>query len=133
VAASPEAEQGESLRRTLVIHIALAAVAAAGFFVLAEPVGAWMGAPHVVPALQLLSAILLLYGIYTPLVGALNGTRRFLWQAGLDAAAATLRTIGLIGGAWWFAKNATAGFGGVEGASAGFVGGAVVVVLFALV
>ncbi len=133
VAASAEAERPESLRRTLVIHIGLAAVSAAGFFVLAKPVGAWMGAPHVVPALQILSAILLLYGIYTPLVGALNGTRRFLWQAGLDATAATLRTFGLIGGAWWFARTAADELGGVEGASVGFVGGAIAVVVFALV
>jgi len=133
VAGSPEAEQPESLRRTLLVHLGLAALSAVGFFVFAEPVGAWIGAPHVVPALQILSAILLLYGAYTPLVGALNGTRRFLWQAALDVTAATLRTCGLIGGAWWFAKSTADELGGVEGASVGFVGGAIAVTVLALV
>src|SRR5690606_6465445 len=84
VAASPEAEQAQAQRRTLLIHIALALLSAASFFALAGPVGRWVGAPHVVPALRILSAVLLLYGIYTPLVGALNGKKRFLTQAGLD-------------------------------------------------
>jgi stage V sporulation protein B len=150
VAASPEGEQEQALRRTLLLHLVLAVLAAASFFLLAEPVGDWMGAPHVVPALRILSAILFLYGIYTPLVGALNGKKRFVMQAGLDVFAATLRTIGLIGGAWWFSRSAVKaadaavgaagaagadgaqGLAGVEGASYGFVAGAVIVLLVAL-
>lgn len=151
VASSPEAEQAQAARRTLLVHTAMAVVAALGFFVLAGPVSDWMGAPHVAPALRILSAVLLLYGIYTPLVGALNGKQRFLAQAGLDVFAATLRTIGLIGGAWWLARQAAltgaageagaagvagaagaAGWGGVEGASLGFVAGAVIVMVVAL-
>lgn len=132
VAASAEGEQKQSLRRTFLLHGALALIAAVGFFVLAQPIGEWMGAPHVIPAFQILSAVLLLYGLYTPLVGALNGTKRFVWQAGLDVFAATLRTFGLIGGAWWLAKTATGGWGGVEGASLGFVAGAIIVLGVAL-
>ncbi len=132
VAASPETEQAQALRRTLLVHTALAVLAALGFFAFAGAVGDWMGAEHVVSALRILSVVLLLYGVYTPLVGAMNGKRRFVVQAGLDVFAATLRTIGLIGGAWWFANRAFEAYGGVEGACFGFVGGAIVVLLVAL-
>ena len=40
---------------------------------------------------------MVLYGVYAPLIGALNGQRRFFAQAGFDILAATLRTVGLGG------------------------------------
>jgi stage V sporulation protein B len=87
-----------------------------------------MGAPHITTMLGILSAVLLLYGVYTPLIGALNGRRRFLHQAGFDIASATLRTLGLVAGAAIVAQ----GGGGSPVASAGgscygFVFGALVV------
>jgi stage V sporulation protein B len=71
---------------------------------------------------------MLLYSLYAPLIGALNGQRRFLHQAGFDILAATLRTTGLVTGAWLFVKN---GHGGVEGAASGFVVGLVLLTLLA--
>ncbi len=68
-----------------------------------------------------------MYGLYTPLVGALNGQRRFLNQAVLDVIAATLRTVGLIVGSWWFVRNfahlggSEADIAGMNGASFGFL------------
>jgi stage V sporulation protein B len=122
-------EQPATVRRTFLVHAGLSAAAAAVFLALAPIVGRTIGAPHVVAALQLLSAILLLYGLYTPLVGVLNGRKKFTYQAGLDILAATLRTIGLVAGGY-FAGRA---FGlGVEGAVLGFIAGATIVLFVAL-
>lgn len=128
------------LRRVLTLSCVVALIVGGGFFLLARPVAHWMGAPHIALTLELLSVVMVVYGLYAPLVGALNGLRRFLAQAGLDVLAATLRTIGLIGGAYWFARRAAAAaevgesstFGGVEGAALGFIGGATIVLLVSL-
>jgi stage V sporulation protein B len=131
VAQSPGAEPA-ALRRTLVIHVGASAVIAAAFFFLAPLVANVIGAPHVANALRVLSAVVMIYGIYTPLVGALNGTRRLVHQAGLDIAAATLRTVGLVAGAFVFSRAFGERIVGVEGASWGFAVGALVVLLAAL-
>ncbi|HEX6764560.1 MAG TPA: oligosaccharide flippase family protein [Polyangiaceae bacterium] len=131
VAQSPGSEPA-ALRRTFVVHSAAAALLALAFFTVAPFVATKIGAPHVVSALRILSAILLLYGLYTPLVGALNGSRRLVMQAGLDIAAATLRTAGLVTGAFIFSRARGSALAGVEGAAWGFVVGASVVLLAAL-
>lgn len=147
VASSADEERPRALRRALSAHALVALVGGALFFVAAAPLGRWMGAPHIVLALQLLSAVMVAYGLYAPLVGALNGLHRFLAQAGLDALAATLRTIGLIGGAYWFAHRAAAvvdgasgsasglagRLGGVEGAILGFVASATLILIVSVV
>lgn len=139
--AAPE-EQPYSLRRALKLSCVVAFLFGAVFLALAEPIAHWMGAPHIALTLQLLAGVMVLYGLYAPLVGALNGFRRFVPQAGLDALAATLRTIGLIGCAYWFSRRAAAAvaagsaeplLGGVEGAVLGFVGGAAIVLLVSAV
>lgn len=140
VASAETNERPRALRRALSTHALLALVSGAAFFVAARPLGNWMGAPHIVLALQLLSAVMVVYGLYAPLVGALNGLHRFLAQAGLDVLAATLRTVGLIGGAIWLAQRASslsaAGsptrLGGVEGSILGFVVGASIVLVVSL-
>ena len=124
--ASP-VDQPAVVRRVLSVHAAFAVLLSAAFFLLAPVLGEATGASHVLRGLQILSAVMLLYGLYTPLIGVLNGQRRFLLQAGLDMTAATLRTTGLIVGALSFSK----GFG-VEGATTGFVLSALAVLLFAL-
>lgn len=129
VAQSPDAEQPEAVRRVFSLHAVFAVLLAAAFFFMAETLGQRIGAPHIVPALEVLSFVLFGYGLYTPLVGVLNGKKRFVHQAGLDILAATLRTLGLIGGAMWLA---TTGFGPVTGASAGFVGSALAMFFVAL-
>jgi stage V sporulation protein B len=115
--------EGDALRRVLVPHAVFAFALALGFFAFAPLLGGFTGAPHVVPALRLLSAVMLAYGLYAPLVGALNGRARFTRQALLDVIAATLRTLGLLGGAYWLGARRGApgnGWSGVEGAALGF-------------
>jgi stage V sporulation protein B len=131
VAQAPGGEPA-ALRRTFVIHVALSTLLAAAFFALAPRLAVLIGAPHVAGALRILSAVIFVYGMYTPLVGALNGTRRFVHQAGLDIAAATLRTAGLVAGAYALSKAQGTRLAGVEGASWGFVAGAVIIFLAAL-
>jgi stage V sporulation protein B len=118
-----------TIRRTLGVHAGLAIVLAGTFFAVAPALGHWVGAPHVITGLRILSAVMLLYGLYTPLVGVLNGRKQFLRQAALDILTATLRTAGLVLGAYWFAQRFDMG---VEGATVGFVAAALVVVLIAL-
>ncbi len=129
IAQSRDADQPAALRRVLWVHGAMAIALAAGFFLLAPSVAAFMKAPHLVPALRIMSGVLLLYGVYAPLVGALNGRKRFLHQAGLDIVFAVVRTAGLVAGGWWFARSLGQG---VEGASVGFVGAAAFILALAL-
>ncbi len=121
VAQTPDAEQPQALRRTLIVHATFAIAFWTAFFIAIPYVCEAIGAPHVVSTLRILSTIVLLYGLYTPLVGALNGKRRFLSQAGLDIAAATLRTIGLVAGAYLVVKLGGTRLEATEGASWGFV------------
>jgi stage V sporulation protein B len=131
VAQSPGQEPA-AFRRTLVVHVAVAALFGVVFFAAAPRIAQAVGAPHVTGALRILSAIIVLYGMYTPLVGALNGTRRFVHQAGLDIAAATFRTIGLVVGAYLLGRAGNSHLAAVEGAAWGFVAGAVLVLGVAL-
>jgi stage V sporulation protein B len=128
VAQSEPSHQPAAVRRTFGVHSVLALLAAIGFFVIGPVVARATGAPHVVTAVRIVSGVLLFYGLYAPLIGVLNGRRQFLRQAGLDMLAATLRTIGLIGGGWWFAR--TYGLG-VEGANTGFAAASACMLLVA--
>jgi hypothetical protein len=96
--------------------------------VLAAPICRAMGAEHITGPMRLMSGVLFFYGLYTPLVGVLNGQKRFTWQAGLDMLYGTMRTVALIGGGWLLATSGR----GVEGASLGFVGASFVIVFVAL-
>lgn len=125
--ASPE-EQAVALRRTLRVHAVLALGLGGGFLLLAPVITGAAGAPHVTVALSILAGAMFLYALYAPLIGALNGQKRFLTQAGFDILAATLRTVGLLGGAFYFARS---GFG-VEGAAGGFLVGLLLVLLLAV-
>jgi stage V sporulation protein B len=131
MATAPDGSRAQVLRRTLKVHVALALLLGAGFLALAPSLGVWTGAGHIVTALRVLSLVLVIYGLYAPLVGALNGQTRFVSQAGLDALAATLRTLGLIGGALVFERWGTSELGGVEGAALGFAGSSLLVLLVA--
>lgn len=129
VAQAAPGTEAATIRRVLSAHTGLALLLGLGFYFAAPFVGNSVGAPHVIDALKILSAVMFLYGVYTPLVGVLNGQKKFLHQAGLDILAATLRTGGLIVGALWFTKRFDRG---VEGASVGFVCSATLVLLTAL-
>jgi stage V sporulation protein B len=129
VAQSADAEQPFVVRRVLGVHAVLAITVAVGFFLLSPLIGNGVGAPHIIPGLRILSAVMLLYGLYTPLVGVLNGKKKFVHQAALDILAATLRTFGLIFGGYLLMRQSGRG---VEGASLGFVAGATCVLGVAL-
>ncbi|MBI4700975.1 MAG: lipopolysaccharide biosynthesis protein [Deltaproteobacteria bacterium] len=128
VAQAPDAHRAAAARRALGVHAAAIVPIAAAFLLAAPLLGQALHAPHLVLPLRICTGVLLLYGLYTPLVGVLNGTRRFAAQAGLDVLCATLRTVGLLGGAWYFARWGA----GVEGALGGFVAAVAVVLLAAL-
>lgn len=134
---SPE-EAPAGFRRVFTVHAVFSVLLSAVFFFLAPFIAQAIGAPHIAGALRILSGVLLTYGLYTPLVGALNGQRRFLNQAALDVIAATLRTVGLIVGAYWFLREASAAEGsgssvaGIHGASWGFLASSVVILVIAL-
>jgi stage V sporulation protein B len=121
-----------SLRQLLRVHLALALGAGAAFFAVSPLLSQLTGARHILPSLRLLSAVLVLYGLYAPLVGALNGRTEFGTQAALDVLAATLRGIGLVGGAAWFTHSRAGTWGGIEGATAGFALSSLCVLLVAL-
>jgi stage V sporulation protein B len=131
VAGAPPETADVVFRRVLVIHVALAVASGVLFFALAGPIGRIVGAPHVVPGLRVLSLALFLYGSYAPLIGALNGQKRFVAQASFDVLAATLRTGGLIVGAVLLTRSGGT-LAGVEGASWGFVLSTVIVFAIAL-
>lgn len=128
VAQAPDAERLVAARRALTTH-ALAIVPLAAAFLFAAPfISTQLHAPQLVWPLRILTGVLLVYGLYAPLVGVLNGRRQFARQAGLDAIFATMRTLLLIGGAWWFVSRGL----GVEAALGGFVLAALLILLAAL-
>jgi len=128
----------EALRATLRAHVGIAAVAT-GLLLLAAPLVAhFQSAPEVLAPLAAMAGVLAVYGVYAPLVGYINGRRMFTKQAGLDMVAATLRTAGMLGLGWFFARNAqgiAAAAGtlpGMLGATAGAVLASVGIFLLAL-
>jgi stage V sporulation protein B len=130
VSGSPPEDQAAAQRRAIGIHMAAVVPPALLLFVFAEPIAELLHARHLTLGMRIVAAVVLSYGLYAPFVGALNGHRRFGHQAALDALAATLRTVGLLGGAALFAERV----GGVAGALSGFVASTtiMIVVAFAL-
>ncbi|MFW5740473.1 MAG: lipopolysaccharide biosynthesis protein, partial [Myxococcota bacterium] len=128
VAQTPDDQAGDTVRRTFKTHLAIAVPVAVLFFFFAPVYAQFQGAPHIVRPLQVVSLVVLFYGLYAPLVGALNGQRKFTKQAALDITYATLRTIGLLGLGWLFAK----GEQGVLGACIGFAAAAMLIFPVAL-
>jgi stage V sporulation protein B len=137
VSGAHDEERDAATRRALTIHGLGIVPVAVVFFLAAPAIAAAVNAPHLTASLRIVTGVLFLYGLYTPLVGVLNGKRRFGAQAALDALFATLRTAGLLGGAWYFAKQGAflgraSSEAGVEGALAGFVTAALVILLVSL-
>ncbi|EYF08213.1 lipopolysaccharide biosynthesis protein [Chondromyces apiculatus] len=129
VASAPAGEVDVAFGRALRLHALLAVVVAAGFFLAAPFIAAFVKAPHVVMPLQVASGVVLLYGTYAPLVGGLNGKRRFVAQAGLDIGYGAIRLCAIAAGVVLFVR---AGHSGVLGATAGFVTAAAIIVPIAL-
>jgi stage V sporulation protein B len=105
VAGAPAGKEDQAQRRVLLIQAALAPILPAIFWGLAPFAAEFEHAPHLERPLRIFALVLLVYGIYTPMVGVLNGRRQFLKQASLDVTFATLRTIGMLGAAWWLGQR----------------------------
>lgn len=117
VAGAP-GEEPRALRAALRVHVPLA-VAVGVIAAAAAPLYAsFEHAPDVVAPLLVMAGVALLYGLYGPLIGCLNGTNRFTRQALLDVTFATLRTTGLVGFGFWFVRR---GLSGVLGTTVGWV------------
>lgn len=125
-------EPKKALRRVLSHHAAVALAFGVLFWALSPVVAQGLGAPHVTSPLKTLSLVFVFYGLYAPFIGALNGTKRIRAQASFDALSATLRTLGMIGGAALGARLLGPGQGPL-GAVLGFaLAAAVVLVLSAI-
>jgi stage V sporulation protein B len=110
--------EAQALRATLRVHAPLALLLALGFAACAPLVARFEEAPHITAPLVAEGGVVLLYGIYAPLIGMLNGRRQFTRQASLDMVFAVLRTAGLLGVGWLFVQS---GGSGALGAIVGFV------------
>ncbi len=108
------------------IHLPLAAALAAIFLALGWLVVAFEHNPALAMPLRVLTVVVASYAIYAPVIGALNGLRLFRSQAILDVLFATLRTLGLVIGAWAFIH--VFGARGEVGAVSGFATAAVLIV-----
>jgi stage V sporulation protein B len=128
VARAPGRE-AQAFRATMRVHVVIAMLVSLGFAAAASEIARFEGAPHFTGLLRTVALVVLLYGLYAPVVGSLNGRRRFLDQAGLDTVYSVLRTVGLAAGAVIFART---GHSGVTGALAGFVAAASVILPLAL-
>jgi len=128
VAGAPGREP-EALRAALRVHVPIA-VAVAAVMATAAPIYARFENAHdVIPPLLVLAMVALLYGLYAPLIGYLNGTRRWRRQAALDVTFGTLRTLGLVGFGYAFARH---GLSGVLGTTIGWVAAAACIVPLAV-
>ncbi len=123
VAAAGEAER-RAFRATLRVHAVIAVVAGLAFAVAAPLVARVQHAPEVLAPLLVMTGVLVVYGVYAPLVGYLNGTRHFTRQATLDIVAATLRTTLLLAVGWSFVRGG-AGLASAAGTSPGVLGATV--------
>ncbi len=119
----------QALRATLRVHVPIALVLG-GLFALAAPaIARFEGAPYIAAPLAIVAGVVVCYGLYAPLIGALNGRAQFTRQAALDVTFAILRSTGLIGLGYLFVRR---GMPGVLGATAGFVAAAVCIIPLAL-
>lgn len=129
VASAPAGSADAAFAATLRIHALLALVLSTAFALLAGTIASAVGAPHITTPLRLVAAVVLLYGIYAPLVGNLNARRRFAEQAGLDVVYSVLRASAVGVGAYLFVKLQ---LDGTVGAIAGFIAAAALIVPAAL-
>jgi stage V sporulation protein B len=127
--AGARGNEAQALRATLGVHVPLAVVVALAMTVATPFYAAFEHAQDVVVPLYVLAGVALLYGLYAPLIGVLNGRNLFGRQALLDVTFATLRTAGMVGVGWWFVHR---GGSGVLGITIGWVAAAAIIVPLAL-
>jgi stage V sporulation protein B len=114
-----------TVRRLLGWHAIFGVVLAALFAAGSPLIAALFGAQHVETPLAILAAVLFVYALYTPLIGVANGQKRFVLQAGFDVTSATLRSLGLVAGAY-LARRLS--YAGPTGSAVGFVASLVLVI-----
>ena len=127
--AQAKGEEGKALRLALRVHAPIAVVLALLFVGAAPLVAGFQRATYITGALAVAGGVVLLYGLYAPLIGSLNGRGLFVKQAGLDVLFATFRTVGLVGLGVLFVKL---GLSGALGAVSGFVIAAFLILLVAI-
>ena len=125
---APPEELKATVRRVLTWHAVFGLVVALVFAAAVPLTARLFGAHHVQGPLRILAAILLIYSVYTPLIGIANGQKRFILQAAFDVTSATLRTAGLVVGAVVARRMS---YSGPTGSAVGFVLSATVVVVIA--
>lgn len=108
VAGAPGHEDAAQ-RAAMRVHLPLAIGAGILFAAAAWPIAHFEHAPYITAPLVAMSAVVLLYGLYAPLVGVLNGRGLFVRQAMLDVIFATMRTAGLLGVGWLFLRLGKSG------------------------
>lgn len=116
VAQAGPGERAGVERGLLRLHGLLALPLGLLFALLGPLVAEYMGAGHVAGLVRATALVVASYALYAPVVGVINGRRLFGRQAALDVTYATLRTVGLVGGALLLGKAAAA-----SGAVGGFV------------
>jgi stage V sporulation protein B len=129
MASAPEAERDGVARRAVAVQI-VSAIPLVLLFTASAPVLAksFWHVPELALPLAIIGGVLFFYSLYAPLVGVVNGRRRYAAQAGLDALFTTLRTVALISGALLLRGRGL----GVEGALGGFVIAAGIIFVVAL-
>jgi stage V sporulation protein B len=125
VVAGARGHEDEALRAALRVHVPLAFIVTALMVTAAPMYARFERAQDVLAPLLVLAAVALLYGLYAPLIGCLNGRHRFSRQAALDVTFATARTFGLVGFGYGFVKH---GASGVLGTTVGWVAAAAFIV-----
>jgi stage V sporulation protein B len=129
IVASAPGHEEEALRAALRVHVPMAFVVAGAVAAAAPFYARFERADDVVAPLLIMAIVALLYGMYAPLIGYLNGRNYFGRQAALDVAFATLRTLGLIAFGYAFVAR---GLSGVLGTTVGWVAAAACIVPLAV-
>lgn len=95
------AERGEIGRTLAARHGLLSLGLGVLLALLAPPLGeSLLRDAALIPLLRASGVVILAYGFYATAIGTLNGAQRFDRQAKLDGTFSTMRTLGLLGGAW---------------------------------
>lgn len=118
VAQAAPGEEAGAQRGALAIHLKLSVPLALLFATAGPAIAVATQGSHLVPSVLLASVIVFGYALYAPLIGALNGRRRFVHQAGLDVTYATLRTLAMLTGGFLLARHGAGTFGAFAGIAA---------------
>lgn len=127
VAAAPPGARRATMRQALRLQALLGVALGVVFFLSVPAIVAHQHAPHLAAPLRVLAGILIAYGLYAPLVGALNGVRAFGTQAALDASYSTLRALLTAWVGYVFARRLIGD--GALGAAIGFLGAAILILV----